>query len=147
MDDALSVTVDECSEHSLDGICCQVLVHGLVRRQFLEQLAAWAQLHDQVHELLILVSFVILDDVRVVKGLQDRNLLVKRDDFCLAQLLFRDDLDGYLMCIVSLVLSLEDLAETARAEHLLVDVVLLLELMDACAGCAAGFYGRERTGS
>lgn len=79
----------------------------------------------------------------MVEGLQDGYFLVKCDNFSFTKFLFGNDLDGYVMSIVGLVFSLEDLTETARAEHLLVDVILLLELMDTCAGTAAGLRRRE----
>lgn len=140
----LFVTMDQGSQYFLDGLRSQVLVHGLVRGELLEQLAAWAELHHQVDELFVFVGLVVLDDVGVVEGLEDCDFLVERLDLLLAQFLFRYDLNGHLVTLVRLVLSLEHLTETARPEHLLVDIVLLLQLVHTSAGGTSGRRWGER---
>ena len=138
VDDTLPVAVNQCAEDFLGGLCGQVLVHSLVLGEVLEELALGAQLHDQVDELFVFVRFVVLDDIGVIECLQDGDFLVEGDDLSLAELGLGDDLDCDLVRVVGLVLGLEDLAEGARAEDLLVDVVLLLELAHALGPASAG---------
>jgi hypothetical protein len=47
---------------------------------FVEQFSPWAVLHDKIHVLSILVGLIILDDVGMIKGGKDADLLLDPTD-------------------------------------------------------------------
>ena len=73
-----------------------VLTEGLVLllRDFLEKRLACDILHDEVDVLLVVVGLVVLDDVGVVEGVEDGDLLHDAVDV-VAQLLLVKHLDGH----------------------------------------------------
>ena len=87
-------------------------------------------LHDQVDILLIVVGFVVLDNVGVVERVKDGDLLHDTLNI-VSQLHFVENFNCNLEILVVLVLCQEDTAEGANSQHLRlrIDEVVLLELM------------------
>ena len=104
----------------------------LLLRDLVEERLARHILHHQVHVLLIVVRFIVLDDVGVVELVQDAHLLHDAVNVG-SQLLFVEHLDGNLEVLVMLVRREEDAAEGTHSQHfrLGVDVVVLFELVHA----------------
>lgn len=61
----------------LHVFCCVILSKGLVSlgSNFVEKLVTWNVLHDEVDIFGVIVGLVVLDNVRMVKSVQDSNLL------------------------------------------------------------------------
>ena len=89
-------------------------------------------LHHQVDVRRVVVGLVILDDVRVVKRVQHRDL-VHDVAQVLAQSFLVQHLDGHFDVLVVLVIRQENFAKSARSEHLslMVNVIVLFELVYA----------------
>lgn len=66
------------TEQLLHDACGLGLIEDLVFLccDFVKKFAPWAILHDQVHVLGVLVSLVILNDVRVVERCKNPDLLL-----------------------------------------------------------------------
>ena len=132
MDDILSMTmIDSLEErfHIPTGNFlreCLVLLLG----DFLEKLRTRHILHDQVDVLLIVVSFVILDDIWVIKWVQNVDLFHDAVDI-VSQFDFVQHLDSNLEITVMLILSLEHTSKGANSKHLSfrIDMIVLFQLM------------------
>ena len=132
MHDVLGVTVVDCLEQTLHVSSSDSLRESLVSllRDLLEELLTGDVLHDQVDVLLVVVGLVVLDDVRVVQRVQDRDLLHDAVNV-VAQLYLVEHFDRHLEVFVMLIRGQKDAAEGANTEHLClrVNVVILFKLM------------------
>ena len=93
-------SLKECLHISRSSILRERLISLL--RNLLEQLCASNVLHDEVDVLLIVVSLVILYDVRVIKRVQDCYLFHDAVNI-VPQFDFVKNLDGNLKVFVMLV--------------------------------------------
>jgi len=96
-----------------------------------EEFSTRAVLHDQIQVLHVVVRFEVLHNVGVVQLLQDAHLV---HDFCevfWAHFLFVDYLNSHVETLVFLVDGFEDLAESACAENIAVDIVLGSQFLDS----------------
>ena len=89
-------------------------------------------LHHQVDVRRVVVGLVILDDVRVVKGMQHRDFVHDVAQI-LAQPLLIQHLERHFDAGVVLIICQENFAESTRSEHLslMVNVIVLFELVNA----------------
>jgi len=131
MNDALSVHVVTGAKQLLHVDSGHIFAEDLVshRGNFVEELATSDVLHDQVDILLVDVSLVIFDDVRVIKLCEDLDFFLD----CLKvilELVFIHDLDCHLVISIMLVVGQEYLSERSRSKHLgiVIDVIVLLKL-------------------
>ena len=113
--------------------CCSCLREGLVLlfRDLLEKLLSRDELHHQVNVLLIVVSLVILDDIRVIELMHNRDFLHDAVDV-ISEFHFVHDLNGNLKRAISLILGAEDTSKRTNTEHfgIWVDMIILLKLVD-----------------
>ena len=103
MNDVLSVTMVDGLEEGLHVTCCCRLSEGLVDLlcDLLEKLGAGHVLHHQVDVLIVIVGLVVLDDIGVVEGLQDGNLILDTIEFIfIIELDFIEGLDYDLKVFV-----------------------------------------------
>ena len=115
-------------------ICGLILIKSLIvlLGNSIEQRLARNELHDQVNVLLVVVGFVILDNIGVVQLIENCNLLHDHVDVvCQFHLVkhFYGDLEAFIV----LVLRLEDLTEGSGSQHLcvVIDVIVLFKLPHA----------------
>ena len=103
-------------------LLCDLVEQGLARDV----------LHDQVDVLLVIVGLVVLHDVRVIKLVQNCDLLHDAVNIVF-QLDFVEDFYGDLEAFIVLIFCLKDAAERTNAENFSggVDVVVHFELADA----------------
>ena len=120
-------------EKSFHVTCCGSLREGLVLllSDLLEKLLSRDKLHHQVNVLLIVVSLVVLYDIRVIELMHNRDLLHDAVDV-VTKFHFVHDLNGNLKRAISLILSAEDTSKCTNTEHLgiRVDMVILLKLVN-----------------
>ena len=116
MNNILRVTMVNRIEKSFHVTCCGSLCEGLVflLSDFLEKLLSRDELHHQVNVLLIVVSLVILDDIRVIELMHNRNFLHDAVDV-VSEFHFVHDLNGNFESAISLILSAEDTSESTNA--------------------------------
>ena len=103
MNDVLSVTMVDGLEEGLHVTCCCHLIEGLVELpiDLLEEQGAGHVLHYQVDVLIVIVGLVVLDDIGVVEGLQDGNLILDTIEFIfIIELDFIEGLDYDLKVFV-----------------------------------------------
>ena len=115
-------------------VCGLILTKSLIvlLGNSIEQRLARNELHDQVNVLLVVVGFVILDNVGVVQLVENCNLLHDHVDV-VCQFDLVEHFDSDLETFIVLVLCLEDFSEGSGSEHLcvVIDVVVLFELPHA----------------
>ena len=133
MYNVLSMTMVDSLEQTAHVSCGLRLCEGLVLLlcYLIKELGAGHIFHHQVDVLLVVVSLVVLDDVRMIELVHDRDLLHDAIDV-VAKFHFVHDLNRDLKRAIRLVLRAEDTAECANAEHLgiRVDMVVLLQLVN-----------------
>ena len=73
MHDILSVAVVDRLEQLLHVVGGHILTEGLIllRGDSVEQRLTWNKFHDQVYVLLVVVSLIVLDDVRMVQPIEN----------------------------------------------------------------------------
>lgn len=99
--DLMFVEVLDGREHLLHQISCFLFAKPSVLHNFVEQLSALSQLHDDVDVAVINIALVELDDVGVVYLPQYFQFFFQQSDF-LFDILTEDTFDGILNCGVSL---------------------------------------------
>ena len=104
----------------------------LLFRDLVEEGLPCHVLHHQVHILLVVVRFVVLDNVGVVELVQNAHLLHDAVDIG-TKLLFVEHLNGHLKVLVMLVRREEDAAEGTHTQHLRlrVNMVVLFKFVHA----------------
>ena len=128
------VTMINCLEKLLHisggALFCKCLI--LLLHNFLVHWHSFNIFHDEVDVFLIIVSFVILDNVGVVQLVENCNLLHDHVDV-VCQFDLVEHFDSDLETFIVLVLCLEDFSEGSGSEHLcvVIDVVVLFELPHA----------------
>ena len=131
MHDVLGVAVIDSLKELLHVARGLHLVESLVLllRDPLEQRLTRDVLHHEVDVLEIVVGLVVLDDVGVVEGVQDGDLLHDAVNV-VHELVLVQHFDGDLEVRVVLVVREEDATERASAQHLgfRVDLIVLSEL-------------------
>lgn len=115
------------------------LFEELLGNDPIEQLASLAQLSDEVNVLRVLEVLVQLDDVWVIQGLQNFDLLLKT--LPILDLLPLDCLAGSLLT-ADFVSHFSDDSIGARTKGFLLEVVYLLELV-LVFGDHGGFHDHE----
>ncbi len=117
MNDVLSVAMVQSLEQLSHVSGCSCLCKSLVLllSDLVEKRLSGNVLHHQVDVLLIVVCFVVLDDVRVVKLVKDADFFHDAVDVG-AKLLFVEDFDSNLEVLVMLIRSQEDAAEGTNTE-------------------------------
>lgn len=128
MHNALLVKVLHGGEHLTHDVGSVPLGEALSCDNPIEELAALAVLHDDVHVAMVDVALIELDDVGVVHGLQDSELFFEEAD------IFRDvgaenRLDGEGRLRISFERSKTHSAEMATTDH-------LDEVVDAAHVCS-----------
>ena len=119
MHDVLSVAMIDRLEkllhvaRGLNLVECLILLFS----DSLEQRLARDVLHHEVDVLEIVIGLVVLDDVGVVEGMQDGDLLHDTVNV-VHELVFVEHFNGDLEVRVVLVVREEDTAKRASAEHL-----------------------------
>ena len=97
MHDLVLVAVGYGTEELLHDFGGLVLVETAGLNNFIKQLASSAQLCDDVKVRRVLVELVDLEDVRVVQGRQDINLIDESLLLLLVRLRLVEDLDGAVL--------------------------------------------------
>ena len=113
----------------------------------LEKLRARYILHHQVDVLRVIVRFVVLDDIRVIKRVQNMHLLHYAINI-VPQLNFIENLYGNLEIVIMLVHRLKDSSEGTDAQNfrLRVNMIVLLQLMNSLLLVSLpGFEGHSMT--
>ena len=89
-------------------------------------------LHDQVNVHSIVVSLIILHDIRMIQRVQSLNLIHDIAKI-LAKSIFVQDFNGDFDIRIMLICCQEDLAKGSCSEHLrlMINVIVLFQLMDA----------------
>ena len=132
MDDVLRMAMIECLEQLLHILgsdrfskCLVLLLRDLVEKGL-----SCDVLHHQIDVLLIVVRFVILDDVWVIQLVENRHFFHDAVDVS-SQLLFVEHLDGNLEVLVMLVRREKHATECANTKNFRfgIDVVVLLEFV------------------
>ena len=75
------------------------------------QFSTFAKLHAQVNVIRLLVSFKVLDYVRVIDMLHNCNFILKAFQILIIQIFLRNFLDGYINSWVFLVISNKDFSK------------------------------------
>lgn len=128
MNDILRVTMVDRLEQTFHVACRGRLSERLIGLlcYFLEQLGACDVFHDQVDVFLVVVGLVVLNDVGMVKRVQDRDFLHNAIDV-IAELNFVQHFDSDLKVFVMLVRREEYTSEGTDAEYfgLRIDMIVL----------------------
>ena len=133
MHDVLCVCVIDGLEETFHVVSCLLLGEDLINllANLVEKRLAIDKLHDEVDVHRVVVGFVVLDDIRVVKRVQNSDLIhyiIK----ILPKFLLIKYFDRNLKILIVLVSRQKDFAEGARSQNfcLAVNVIVLLEFMN-----------------
>ena len=134
MHNVLCVAVVDGLEQLFHVVSGLILTKSLIvlLRNSIEQRLARNELHDQVDILLVVVGFIILDDVGVVQLVENCDLLHDHVDV-VRKFDLVEHFDGDLETFIVFVLRLEDFSEGTGSEYLcvVIDVIVLFELPNA----------------
>lgn len=116
MDDTLGVHVVACTQQLLQVLGCLLLRKNLIFLfgNLVEKLASADILHDKIYILLVYISFIILNDIRVIK-LDEYIYLLLNALKVIFQLRFIHDFNGNQMVLVVLVKCTKNFAERTRS--------------------------------
>ena len=136
VDDALGIamlqSLDEL-KHDLSGL---TLTEWLAScRDLLKKLATRAQLHAKVNVLVVIIGFVVLDDVGVIDLLHDLHLVLQADEILGLQLALINHLDGNLEGLIFFVTSFEYFSVRTGSQDVILIYIVGFFQVDK-GGCA-----------
>ena len=131
MNDTLSVAMVYCLEKFFHVNPSLPFIESLVRHacNLVKELHALDIFHNQVYVLCIVVGFKILDDIGVIKFVQNFNLLHYALDI-LRQFMFVKDFNGDLKILIILICCHKHSPKCSNTKHFcfIVDHIVLFEL-------------------
>ena len=117
MHNSMTVQMFDRAKHLAHDVCSLMLGESLRRHDSIEELAALAVLHNDVHVAVIDVALIELDDVGVVNRLKNGELFLEKSDI-LGNVLTEDGLDGPCDLGVRLQRGRSDCSEMTTTDHL-----------------------------
>ena len=139
MDDTVSVAMICCKDDLLHVVSCSLLseAHFLLLDYFVKKLNSVYELHDQVDVLYIVISFIILNNVWVVKCVEGCNFLYDHIKVS-SNLFFDQHFYRNIQWNVYFIISFENFAKLTLAKNNRFpwDVVVFSELLNTLLSLA-----------
>jgi hypothetical protein len=123
------MAMKDSSKNFFHGHSSLIFAHSLWRLSyFVKKLASRTKLHYKINEFNVIVCLIILDNVRMINLLQNRNFFMQSINLFLGKFLFWNNFNCYLVRLIRFISCLEDFPKAAWAQDFRINIVLLFQL-------------------